>query len=344
MGRHQLRGVNLGGWFVVEPWMTPALFAGTSAVDEHTLMETPDGPELIRRHRETFITEADFAWIAEHGLSLVRLPVGHWTLQAEPPYEAAVELLDAAMDWAHTYGLKVLLDMHGVIGSQNGRDHSGRVGPREFYRISRHREDSLEALAQLATRYAAHPALWGIELVNEPTDPRIWRLWEFHHRAYRMLTDVLVPGTRVVFSDGYLPWFLSGTLRGQPDFPVVLDCHFYQAFYPWDTQEVLRAAPGQGPQAGQADRLVAAQAAGAGGGVERGHGPGRPGRTHRVTCRARPRLRRRSARGLRGRHRLVLLVVQDEHPRRLELPPPGRVRRHKALTRSVTRPSFVPPA
>ena len=80
MGRHQFRGVNLGGWFVVEPWMTPALFAGTSAVDEHTLMETPDGPELIRRHRETFITEADFAWIAEHGLSLVRLPVGHWTL------------------------------------------------------------------------------------------------------------------------------------------------------------------------------------------------------------------------------------------------------------------------
>ena len=127
--------------------------------------------------------------------------------------------------------------MHGVIGSQNGRDHSGRVGPREFYRISQHREDSLEALAQLATRYAAHPALWGIELVNEPTDPRIWRLWEFHHRAYRMLTEVLVPGTRVVFSDGYLPWFLSGTLRGQPDFPVVLDCHFYQAFYPWDTRK-----------------------------------------------------------------------------------------------------------
>ena len=32
MGRHQFRGVNLGGWFVVEPWMTPALFAGTNGV------------------------------------------------------------------------------------------------------------------------------------------------------------------------------------------------------------------------------------------------------------------------------------------------------------------------
>ena len=230
-----MRGVNLGGWLVVEPWMTPAVFAGTRAVDEHTLMETAEGPELVRRHRETFITEADFAWIADQGLDLVRLPVGHWTLQAEPPYLAAAGLLDAAMGWAATYRLEVLLDLHGVVGSQNGRDHSGRVGSREFFRISQHREDSLEALAALANRYAAHPALWGVELVNEPTDPRIWRLWEFHHRAYRRLTEVLRPGTRVVFSDGYVPWLLSGTLRGDPDFPVVLDCHFYQAFYPWDT-------------------------------------------------------------------------------------------------------------
>lgn len=233
----QLRGVNLGGWLVVEPWMTPALFAGTGAVDEHTLMTVPGGPDLVRRHRETFITEEDFAWIAGQGLDLVRLPVGHWTLRDVSPYLPAVELLDAAMDWAQTHGLRVLLDMHGAIGSQNGRDHSGRVGRREFYDVSQHREDSLEALTELASRYAAHPALWGIELVNEPTDPRIWRLWEFHHRAYRRLRQVLVPGTRVVFSDGYVPWLLSGSLRGDPDFPVVLDCHFYQAFYPWDTRK-----------------------------------------------------------------------------------------------------------
>ncbi|MDN5804712.1 MAG: cellulase family glycosylhydrolase, partial [Microlunatus sp.] len=205
MSSPQLRGVNLGGWFVVEPWMTPALFAGTPAVDEYTLMSAPRGPDLIRRHRETFITEADFAWIADHGLDLVRLPVGFWTMHGTPPYLPALDLLDEAMNWARRYGLKVLLDMHGVAGSQNGRDHSGRVGPRQFYRISQHREDSLDALSELAARYARHPALWGIELVNEPTDPRVWRLWEFHHRAYRRLTELLVPGTRVVISDGYVP-------------------------------------------------------------------------------------------------------------------------------------------
>ena len=174
------------------------------------------------------------------------------------PYLSAVELLDAAMDWAHTYGLKVLLDMHGAIGSQNGRDHSGLVGRRGFYDLLQHREDSLEALAELATRYAQHPALWGIELVNEPTDPRVWRLWEFHHRAYRRLTEILVPGTRVVFSDGYLPWILSGTLRGQHRLPGGSGLPLLPGVLPLGHPQDLRAAPGQGPAARQADRPTAA--------------------------------------------------------------------------------------
>ncbi len=30
----KLRGVNLGGWLVLEKWMTPSLFAGLKAEDE----------------------------------------------------------------------------------------------------------------------------------------------------------------------------------------------------------------------------------------------------------------------------------------------------------------------
>ena len=32
----RLRGVNLGGWLVLEKWMTPSLFEGLSATDETT--------------------------------------------------------------------------------------------------------------------------------------------------------------------------------------------------------------------------------------------------------------------------------------------------------------------
>src|SRR5690242_10822012 len=118
--------------------MTPSLFAGTEAIDEHTFMAGPGAGRRLRRHHETFITEADFAWIAGHGLDLVRLPVGHWVLGGDEPYLGAADILDAAMEWARTYGLGVVLDLHAVSGSQNGQDHSGRVGPRRWYRELAH--------------------------------------------------------------------------------------------------------------------------------------------------------------------------------------------------------------
>ena len=42
-----MRGVNLGGWLVLEKWMTPGLFAGINAVDEYTFMQTPGAAKKI---------------------------------------------------------------------------------------------------------------------------------------------------------------------------------------------------------------------------------------------------------------------------------------------------------
>lgn len=33
----QVKGVNLGNWLVLEKWMSPGLFEGTTAEDEHNL-------------------------------------------------------------------------------------------------------------------------------------------------------------------------------------------------------------------------------------------------------------------------------------------------------------------
>ena len=33
----KVKGVNLGNWLVLEKWMSPALFAGTTAEDEYYL-------------------------------------------------------------------------------------------------------------------------------------------------------------------------------------------------------------------------------------------------------------------------------------------------------------------
>lgn len=235
-----LRGVNLGGWLLLEKWLTPSLFAGTDAEDEYGFMRTPGAAEKLRRHRAEFLTEADFAWIAEHGLQLVRIPVGHWIFgeedraAGEPELLGAIEELDWAMAMAAKYGLLVLLDLHGAPGSQNGQDHSGLIGRRDWYANQDFRRRTLDVLERLARRYRDADHLWGIELLNEPMDPRLWTLIRFYREAYARLITILRPGTRIVFSDGFVPWLTRGAIRPVPDFPVIMDCHLYQCFYPWD--------------------------------------------------------------------------------------------------------------
>ena len=73
-----IKGVNLGNWLVLEKWMSPALFAGTTAEDEYYL-PTQLSPEVyearIKIHRSEYITERDFAAIRRIGLHLCLFPV-----------------------------------------------------------------------------------------------------------------------------------------------------------------------------------------------------------------------------------------------------------------------------
>jgi glucan 1,3-beta-glucosidase len=226
----KLRGVNLGGWLVLERWMTPSLFKDIDAKDEYSFMSSPNSLDKIELHRKTFITETDFKWIAENSLNAVRIPVGYWILDGDDPYQAGIGYLDWAMNMAEKYGLKVLIDLHAAKGSQNGHDHSGRIGKAMWYQRHDYRENSIDVLDRLAIRYKDSPALWGIELLNEPKLGvlKYLILKNFYRRAYRRLIQAARFGTRIVFSDGFVPWLLSGVLRPARCFQPIMDIHWYQ--------------------------------------------------------------------------------------------------------------------
>jgi glucan 1,3-beta-glucosidase len=121
----KIRGVNLGGWFVLEPWITPSIFDqwadGGGVVDEYTYTQAlgkPQALSLLQQHWNTWITESDFQEIAAVGLNHVRIPLGYWALVAldgEPYVQGQLDVLTNVLGWARTYGLKVLLDLHGGI-------------------------------------------------------------------------------------------------------------------------------------------------------------------------------------------------------------------------------------
>ncbi len=64
------------------------------------------------------------------------------------------------------HGIGVLLDLHGVPGSQNGWDHSGRQGTLGWHTSKPNIDHSLRILADLAARCKVYDNLIGIELLE----------------------------------------------------------------------------------------------------------------------------------------------------------------------------------
>lgn len=229
----KLRGVNLGGWLVLERWMTPSLFEGTTARDEYDLMRQPGAAEMLERHRQTFITERDFEWLVAHGINAVRIPVGYWVLEDASPFVSAVQHLDWAMNMARKYSLQVVIDLHGLKGSQNGNDHSGRVGRSAWFEHEQYRHETLALLERIAMRYRDYENFWGLQIVNEPKKGFLHlKLRRFYREAYRRLSGILHPRTNIIFSDGFTPRLMSGVLGRRAE-AAVMDVHLYHMSSGW---------------------------------------------------------------------------------------------------------------
>ena len=89
MFNDQVRGVCLGGWLVLEPWITPSLFYQflggneTSAAGDMMnfcrVLGPTEGNRQLRRHWDTWVTEDIIQELAESGtINSLRLPVGDW--------------------------------------------------------------------------------------------------------------------------------------------------------------------------------------------------------------------------------------------------------------------------
>lgn len=254
MSLNQIKGVNLGGWLVLEKWMTPHLFDGTTADDEYYLPRELSEQEYrarIMQHRSNFITEADFLRIAHEGFNLVRIPVPYFIFGDRKPFIAAIDELDRAFNWAGAYGIKVLIDLHTAPDSQNGFDNGGLSGVCKWAQEPEEVNYELSVLRRLAERYGKRSELYGIEVLNEPATQKMYAsmtkryvprdvkmaqgnapitldfLYQFYERAYRLLRLILDDDKVIMFHDGFElgkweEFFTSHDFKN-----VVLDTHQY---------------------------------------------------------------------------------------------------------------------
>lgn len=232
----QIRGVNLGGWLVLERWITPSLFEGSDATDEYTLCQAGGdvAKERIQKHRETFITKDTIKAIAERGLNTVRLPVGHWLFgDVEPYIRGGDRYVDQLFEWCGEYNIGVILDIHAAPGSQNGWDHSGKAGNIGWGHGDTLQE-TLEFLERLLGRYGDKTVLRGLEVLNEPHwDVPMKTLLEYYQQTYDLIRG-RYPDLTILMSDAFRPEEMAKQLQKRRFTGVMLDVHLYQLFTPED--------------------------------------------------------------------------------------------------------------
>lgn len=230
-----IRGVNLGEWLVLEYWMGHDIFDGVQSehLDETSFSEKLGEKkfERLKYHRDNFIKLADFEWLKSVGVDSVRIPVPHWIFDDCSPYVGCVEYLDKAFDWAKQTGVSVLIDLHTAPGCQNGFDNGGITGVLDWYKSESNIERTVMVLDKLAARYKDEKALYGIELLNEPSwdnPPEIVR--DFYLRGYAACRKHIDCDKSIVIHDQFNFKAWKDFMRGAEYKNVILDTHCYHCF------------------------------------------------------------------------------------------------------------------
>ncbi|RDL37190.1 (Trans)glycosidase [Venustampulla echinocandica] len=236
------RGVNLGGWLSLEPFITPSLFNKNGVIDEWTLTTYlgNQAKPTLEQHYATFVSEQTFIDIANAGLDHVRIPFSYWavkTYDGDPyVFRTSWRYLLRAIEWARKHGLRINLDVHGLPGSQNGWNHSGRQGSIGWLNGTDgalNGQRSLDLHDQLSKffaqdRYKNIISFYGLAnepkmTVLQPSDVIAWT-----SSAYTLVRKNGI-NANVVFGDGFgglLNW--KGKLTGLSG--LVLDAHQYVIF------------------------------------------------------------------------------------------------------------------
>jgi quinol monooxygenase YgiN len=232
-----LRGIGLGNWLLPEGymWLFGDGLASPRQIEAHfeSLVGADRAAEFWKRFQGAFISETDFAMIANLGFDHVRLPINaRGVMAADGTFlEEGFALIERAVSWSAQYGLRILLDLHGAPGGQTGTNiDDSENGRPELFMDPKHREHTVELWRELARRYRDHEAVLGYDLLNEPLPDK----WQHRYadelvELYRELTAAIreIDGRHLIMYEGS-HWATNWTpLRERFDDNQALQFHRY---------------------------------------------------------------------------------------------------------------------
>lgn len=133
----KIRGVNLGGWLLSEPWMMDQEWREMGCYDGNTKMASEFdcvsfltqniADSAFNDHYARWITTDDIQQIFNAGLNTIRIPIGYWSFRdivrdTEHFPEMNLTYLDKVVAKAASLGMFVIIDLHGAPGAQKLED------------------------------------------------------------------------------------------------------------------------------------------------------------------------------------------------------------------------------
>ena len=178
-----LRGINLGGWMLQEPY----LFQFTGAADsQHEFKEKlvefigqENTDNFYNAWYENFITQGDVDSLASHGYNSIRLPM-HYNLFTLPIQDEPVSgentwldlgfsMVDNLLDWCESNNMYLILDLHAAPGGQGFGSDINDYNPNlpSLWESEENKNKTIALWGKLAERYSDEPWIGGYDLLNE---------------------------------------------------------------------------------------------------------------------------------------------------------------------------------
>jgi endoglucanase len=237
----QLKGLNLGGWFIMEKWMCP-LDSG-SLPDTYSVITNLDSrfgvateQALLHAYQTNWITTDDLDNIANAGYNCVRMPVWWGNFYSITNTTSSGWRSDAfaVLDWLVTNcasrGIYMVIDMHGVIGGQSVSDDTGWQNQNQYWSSSLDRSQTAFMWAQIAAHYNGNGTVAGYDLINEPSGSSstadVWPAYTNLYATVRAVDPnhmIIVEGTFGNWNWNMLP---NPTVYGWTN--IVYSMHEYQ--------------------------------------------------------------------------------------------------------------------
>jgi hypothetical protein len=216
-----LRGVSLGGWLMMEGYMTGGrdIPENRFKADFERALGADALADFTRSYRDTYITEDDIRTIKGWGANCIRIPFNYRVLEYENrPFslnEEGLACLDRVIDWCREHSLYCILDMHAAPGAQNRDWHSDCNGAPDLFYNEFNKDRYLRLWYFIADRYRDESAVAAYDILNEPVVPLAdeWIVRDLYERSTKEIRSI--DEKHIIFLEGNV-WAQRLDFLGKP--------------------------------------------------------------------------------------------------------------------------------